>query len=371
MAGLRLPPALEALVDAPSSDDEGDGRRAGAAAYGRAASPSWAPLASAAPPPPPIDSEIVAPSLSDDAALAFAALRGALATGERSPRVLALTAHLLTAVNAADYSAWQVRWECVRACGGSAADEAAFVDALAAGGGAGAGGLKVYQLWRYRARLAMEGLDCDGRGGTQRPVIAPATLARERAFADGALSGDAKHYHAWAHRAALAAAAGPASWWPEEGAVAAAAMVDDPRNNSAWAHRAAAVGAGVRGGLVEAGTAAGAEFALAAAAVRADPANESAWAHVRVAADLAGGLALACDPRYAGLAAEVLASQHQAGCVPALALLHEAHAARVVAARGVASGAAVSREAAAECRRRLTAADPGRAGLWEALGRGL
>ena len=210
MTGPRLPPALEALADGgdvsadPSTSSDGDDWVEEEEAAG---TESWAPLAAAAPPLPPIDAQIAAPALSPSASAAFAALRGALASGERSPRVHALTTYLHTSVNAADSSAWAVRWECARVEGvSSPAAEAGFVDALAAAGGAGAAGLKVYQVWRYRARLAMES------GGDGEPIISPAVLARERAFADAALARDAKHYHAWAHRAALAGAAGPGAW---------------------------------------------------------------------------------------------------------------------------------------------------------------
>jgi hypothetical protein len=383
MPAPRLPPRLEALVDGGDSDDSRASPTPSSSSQegGDGIADDWEALAAAAPPLPPIDAEVAAPALAPPAAV-----RAALATGERSPRVAAAAAALLTTVNPADYSAWQVRWECaaaaVAAGGGTPESEAAarraelaFVDALVASGaaGRGPGGLKVYQVWRHRARLATERFG-GGDGGTPTSNTAPippdaAALARERRFAEAALASDAKHYHAWAHRAFLASAAGPAAWWPAEADFAAGALADDGRNNSAWSHRAAAVRAAVAGGLVSATAAADSEFALAATAVRADPDCASAWAHARLAADLAGqAAALAGDPRYAALAVEVLTTSP--GCVPALALLHEAHAARAGCGGG-GPAAAASRAAAAECRRRLAAADPGRAGLWAALGEGV
>jgi hypothetical protein len=87
---------------------------------------------------------------------------------------------------------------------------------------------------------------------------------------------------------------------------------------------------------------------------------------LRGAADLAGPDALALDPRFAGVAAAVLAGAAP-GSVPALLLLHEAHALRGRLAAD-AGERATADAAAAECRLRLAVADPGRRGLWRALG---
>ena len=148
----------------------------------------------------------------------------------------------------------------------------------------------------------------------------------------------------------------------------AVTLGEDGRNNSAWSHRAAAAARRVAAGEVDASAAADAEFALAVSVLALDPDCESAWDHMRAAADVAGPGALASDARYAAAAAAALATRP--GCVPALLLLHEAHAARAAAAAAARDAAAFaeSSAAAAECRRRLAAADPGRAGLWRALG---
>ena len=69
----------------------------------------------------------------------------------------------------------------------------------------------------------------------QNPKSNPYTLYPQEFEAAGAvLALDAKNYHAWAHRQALAAAWG---LWEDELAMVTALLADDVRNNSAWNHR--------------------------------------------------------------------------------------------------------------------------------------
>ena len=62
--------------------------------------------------------------------------------------------------------------------------------------------------------------------------------AQELAYVDRCLEGDEKNYHAWSHRAAVAARWG---LWQGELGMTKAMLARDVRNNSAWSHRFAAV----------------------------------------------------------------------------------------------------------------------------------
>ena len=55
---------------------------------------------------------------------------------------------------------------------------------------------------------------------------------------DKCLEGDAKNYHAWSHRAAVAERFGT---WEGELALTARMLEADVRNNSAWNHRFSAL----------------------------------------------------------------------------------------------------------------------------------
>ena len=262
---------------------------------------------------------------------------------EASGRATAIAAAVILNVNAADYAAWALRWACCEAGATTLADEAALTAACGS-----AHGFKNYQLWRHRAQIARAAGE----------VSAPAELS----FATAALAVDAKNYHAWAHRAAVADA-WPALW-EGEAEFARGALGEDHANNSAWAHRAAAALARVATGTSSVTDVVDQELALAGAAAVAAPSVGGPWGALRAAADVAGPASLATDPRFAAIA--VAALRVDPGAVPALVLLHEAHALRARLS-AVAEDAATARAAAAECRARLCAADPGRDGLWAAL----
>lgn len=158
--------------------------------------------------------------------------------------------------------------------------------------------------------------------------------------------GDAKNYHAWAHRQHVVARHGA---WAGELEFTEALIDEDPANNSAWNHRAWVLGIGFGEGEGEAGarereredgvgvggagsespasasaagTAArpsysvGGELALAAAALDADPENEAPYNYVRA---LVGPEGLGRDPRPLELCGRIL-TDHP-GCPAALGLL--------------------------------------------------
>jgi hypothetical protein len=186
-------------------------------------------------------------------------------------------------VNSANYTAWDLRWRCLRALPGACmAAEAAFLERMLELNP------KNYQLWNYRRRFAFHRgaphaaearqhasgmflsavcsrtccvfccvfcmslldkcrrrrLDAPARSMHAGLVLSCSwesfAAAQDLAYVDRCLGGDDKNYHAWAHRAAVAERFG---LWRGEPAATAAWINRDVRNNSAWSHRFAAVSA--------------------------------------------------------------------------------------------------------------------------------
>jgi len=362
-------------------------------------------------------------------------LRAFARSGELSGRCLAVATAVIEKINPADYTAWKLRWDCSRALSGLSgsssnassssplssplpspssssflAEEARLCARVAA-----RSGFKNYQLWNHRGKIIAEAVGEGGGGGEGNEAAAEAAATefakliagRELAFASAALSDDAKNYHAWSHRCLVAGIVRCPQLWEGEREFAGGAIAEDPGSNSAWAHRAAAVG-GLLSLLSRSRSSDSAadqileeEFALASKYARERPHDASpAWAHARAVAGWkeeeeeeregeakTGGhaesserktrtrrfflpLSLAYDARYASLAAEVLATNP--GCVPALLLLHDAHALRTLWAREAGGkGEEVSSSSAATaaaCRARLVEVDPTRRGLWSSIG---
>lgn len=370
-------------------------------------------------------------------------LRAFAKTEELSARCRAVATAVIERVNPADYTAWKLRWECSRALSSSSssrpsssspsapasspssppppppsflAEEARLCALVAA-----RSGFKNYQLWNHRAKIIAEAVGEGGGGagggsdGTSKAAAIKRVAEGELSFASAALAADAKNYHAWSHRCLVAGLVRSVPLWESEREVAGGAIEEDPGSGSAWAHRAAAVGALFEllfrsspspssASPVAASSSSGEteamleeEFSLAFRHARERPHGAGpAWAHARAvagwkeAAAVAGApsrprhlpLPLASDPRYASLAAGVL--EKHPGCVPALLLLHDAHALRAMWAAAAASeggggeeAAAAAAAAAAEgassaeaaaCRARLAEADPTRRGLWSSIG---
>lgn len=181
------------------------------------------------------------------------------------------------AVNASDYNAWEVRWRCLQILPHTFMEkEAEFLDRMLMYYP------KNYQLWNYRRRFAFhrgaehasevhmpksatmqnsansratvilatpdiltnQGLLCCSNilEDQNSKILAAAHirsgLAQELAYVSKCLDGDAKNYHAWAHRVAVAERY---SLWEQEPEVVARLLEQDVRNNSAWNHRFAAV----------------------------------------------------------------------------------------------------------------------------------
>ena len=103
--------------------------------------------------------------------------RGVLRIGEKSERVLQLTQAIL-AINAANYTVWQYRRECLREMNSDLSAEFDYMDKFADENP------KNYQIWFHRRAIVEL---------TKNP-------SRELEFCAKVFEEDAKNYHAWAHR---------------------------------------------------------------------------------------------------------------------------------------------------------------------------
>eukprot|EP00887_Chlorella_sp_A99_P007361 scaffold2.g7361.t1 len=283
----------------------------------------------------------------------------AVAAGELSGRVLALTKEIILHLNSSNYSVWEWRWRCLEALGGPvahAAEERALMRAVAARNP------KNYQLWNARRRLAL--------------ALGPECAEEELEFAAACLAVDAKNYHAWAHRQAVLAAGAPLRLWAAELAFTERLLRDDLRNNSAWSQRRCVLGAAPAGALGPAAETYSSEVDWVRGQLRLALHNEAAWAYLRGLCGAAGAppAALATEPRLLAACRDALAAHPS--CVPALVLLADVHAAQAVLLEGAAAGAAPGdgarlRAAAARARgdagevlSKLQVADPLRASLY-------
>ncbi|GBG34638.1 Protein farnesyltransferase/ geranylgeranyltransferase type-1 subunit alpha [Hondaea fermentalgiana] len=137
--------------------------------------------------------------------------RAVLRADERSKRALALTARVI-AGNAANYTAWFFRRECLKALGEDLKKELEFAT------NAALRSPKNYQIW-YHRRAVVEMLG-DG--------------SDELEFTEEILMDDSKNYHAWSHRQF---ALQRFDLWDGEIAFVEKLLQMDVRNNSAWNQR--------------------------------------------------------------------------------------------------------------------------------------
>ncbi|XP_075264721.1 uncharacterized protein LOC142356822 [Convolutriloba macropyga] len=140
------------------------------------------------------------------------------ASGEKSRRVLDLTAGLIS-VNAASYTAWDLRWRCLCKLVEDEGPELldAELDYMQDIANVNA---KNYQLWNHRRKCAL--------------LIGEKGKEAELDFTAEVLVDDAKNYHAWSHRQAIVTAFG---LWEKEEHYTRTAITLDVRNNSAWSQR--------------------------------------------------------------------------------------------------------------------------------------
>ncbi|KAJ1422630.1 hypothetical protein B484DRAFT_332146, partial [Ochromonadaceae sp. CCMP2298] len=180
--------------------------------------------------------------------------RAVVLLGEYSERALDLTEELLEQ-NAANYSVWQYRRQCLQTLCSDLTEELEYMD------GFSLGNPKNYQIWHHRRCVVA--LLRDGRG--------------ELAFTRAVFEVDAKNYHAWAHRQWALRTFG---LWKGELRFVEQCLEEDVRNNSAWNQRWFCVHSGPEGPCVsEAVVQREVDFALDSIARAAQ--NESAWNYLR------------------------------------------------------------------------------------------
>ena len=137
--------------------------------------------------------------------------RAVLRSNERSQRVIDLTTQLL-AMNAANYTIWKYRRDCLKALCSDWATEFDYMDKFAEENP------KNYQIWYHRRAIVEES------GNASREIV----------FCNRVFKEDPKNYHAWAHR----------QWvltnfklYKGELEYVSDLIDDDVCNNSAWNHR--------------------------------------------------------------------------------------------------------------------------------------
>ena len=202
-------------------------------------------------------------------------LRAVLRSGEKSPRVLRLTERVVED-NAANYTAWFLRRECLDAVRADLEDELELVTRFAESSP------KNYQIW-YHRRAVVERLAA-GAGADSAYLS-----RRELSFLAGVLSEDAKNYHAWSYRQFVLQRFGT---WSGELAFVEGLLEADLRNNSAWNQRWFVLQH--TGGFGDASVRAR-ELAFAMDFCRRAPNNESPFNYLR------GLLRLACFREQAQL----------------------------------------------------------------------
>lgn len=267
--------------------------------------------------------------------------RACLAKGEKSERLLQLTADMINS-NSADYTAWQHRWDTLTALQANLQNECVFTERVAEDS------IKNYQLWNHRRKIAL--------------AMGPAAAEAELQFCAEALDADAKNYHAWAHRQVVVAASGG---WQQEMDYLVELLQRDVRNNSAWNQRAFVVRhtlanyASLQELLDQ-------ELVYVAQQVQRAPDNESAWNYLWGMFALPG-----CPQHEMGRQDKVYiickeALSDSPSCKPALDTLaqfyHSLAAAAV--AQGDARAAAVAARHGLAVLNKAAVADPMRANFW-------
>ncbi|GMR48672.1 hypothetical protein PMAYCL1PPCAC_18867, partial [Pristionchus mayeri] len=142
----------------------------------------------------------------------FGYLRAILQSGEKSERVMKLIDTCIQK-NAANYTLWQYRRECLKALNIDKKKELKFLDEVILENP------KNYQVWHHRRAIVESLGDVSG----------------ELAFTQEVLDDESKNYHAWQHR----------QWCVRRFELPAQPELDyslklimeDPRNNSAWNYR--------------------------------------------------------------------------------------------------------------------------------------
>jgi len=181
--------------------------------------------------------------------------RAVTRSGELSERVLALSKRIIS-LNAANYTAWHIRRECLFKMRKDLWEEMDFVEECAENNP------KNYQIW-YHRRALVEHLN-DG--------------SREPRFVSQILNNtDAKNYHAWAHRQW---AVNRFQLWEGELEFSDYFIKQDVRNNSAWSHRWFVLSRGNTAKILDDRIAAR-EISYAQEKAELAPSNECPYSYIR------------------------------------------------------------------------------------------
>ncbi len=172
-------------------------------------------------------------SLDAEVARALASLCQAMAQGTRSEEAYELSGSIIEGVNAAEYSAWEWRWQCFVALSDKAGKDRGHLVEMerAMMRRVATSSPKNYQLWNHRRKLAAYCVECMGKDVS-------GVLATELEFTTACLEVDAKNYHAWGHRQAMLRAFAGSEDLVGEFAFVAGMLERDVMNNSAWSQRA-------------------------------------------------------------------------------------------------------------------------------------
>lgn len=157
---------------------------------------------------PDVANEVVAIAYPAEYATLMGYFRAVVSSGEKSPRVMDLTADMIE-YNAANYSVWALRRSCVQDMVGEMAYAAEVTRSNP----------KNYQVWFHRRAI----LEIAGTGGRE-----------ELAFISEMLEDDPKNYHAWSHRLWVL---NRFECWDGELEYTDKLLSEDSWNNSAWNHR--------------------------------------------------------------------------------------------------------------------------------------
>ena len=137
--------------------------------------------------------------------------RAVLRSGEKSMRVIELTAELVD-MNAANYTVWKYRRDCLRSLQVDLSTELDYMDKFMEENP------KNYQIWYHRRAI----------------VELSAQTDRELPYCNSVLSVDPKNYHAWGHRQWVV---GKFGLFDGELEFTSQLIESDVCNNSAWNYR--------------------------------------------------------------------------------------------------------------------------------------
>ncbi|KAL5317787.1 hypothetical protein ACEPPN_014886 [Leptodophora sp. 'Broadleaf-Isolate-01'] len=167
---------------------------------------------------------LAAIAYTDEYAEAMGYLRAIMAAKEYSPRVLALTEHIIS-LNASHYTVWLYRASTLFALDSSVVAELEWMNQVALDN------QKNYQIWHHR-QLLIEHVYAKI---SSNPVAVQELVDSEIAFMTRMFAEDSKNYHVWSYRQYLVRKLDLFN--QKEIESIETLLRTDVRNNSAWSHR--------------------------------------------------------------------------------------------------------------------------------------